>query len=185
MYSISELRLIWPIDDALYDLIAPNLTASATPGININTMNEATFRALVSGVTDEEVKDFFEYRDNPEADQAFKNVTDFTKYLKENISVFSSNDAKVAEFTQALANRRVQLVTDETTFKITVQAQVNQSTRTIEAWVTLLAGRGASGAAGSRQPPDARPGIPPLSGPGLTNPNLNSAGIQVTFMRFL
>ena len=185
LYSISELRLVWPIDDALYDLIAPNLTASATPGININTMNEATFRALVSGVTDEEVKAFFEYRDNPEADQAFKAIADFTKYLKENVSVFGSSDEKIKEFTQALAARRVQLVTDETSFKITVQAQVNQSTRTIEAWVTLLSGQSSNTTSRSRQSADSSSGIPPLSGPGLSSSTGNSSGIQVTFMRFL
>ena len=185
LYSLAELRLIWPIDDALYDLLAPNLTASSTPGLNINSMNEAALRALVSGITDEEVKAFFEYRDDPEADQAFKTTSDFTKYLKDKVSVFNSSDEKVKEFTDSLSKRRIRLVTDETTFKISVQAQVNQSTRTIEAWVTLLDQKSSSRSSGARQSSDATSDIPPLSGPGISSASGNSAGIKVTFMRFL
>ena len=185
MYTISELRLIWPLDDALYDVIAPNLTASSTPGINVNTMTEPTLKALVSGITDEELKAFFEFRDDPESDNAFKTSADFTKYLKEKLSAFSSSDEKLKEFTDSLASRRIRLVTDETSFKVTVQAQVNQSTRTIEAWVTLLDTKKTSSTSTRRQRSDTSSDVPPLSGPGINSEAGNKAGIKITFMRFL
>ncbi len=186
MYSLSELRLVWPIDDRLYDLLAPNLTASATAGINVNTMNQATLKALVTGITEEEVKAFFEFRDDPEADNAFKAVTDFTKYLKEKIAAFNGSDEKLKEFTDGLAARRVRLVTDETSFKISVRAEVNNSTRTIEAWVTLLDKKKSStSGSGTSQISGTSSDIPPLSGPGQTTTDANASGIKVTFMRFL
>ena len=185
MYSLSELRLVWPIDDKLYDLLAPNLTASATAGINVNTLNQATLKALVSGITEEEVKAFFEFRDDAEADNAFKAVSDFTKYLKEKVAVFNGSDEKLKEFTDGLAARRVRLVTDEIAFKISVRAEVNNSTRTIEAWVTLLDRKKSSSSGSTSQISGTAGDIPPLSGPGQTTTDANASGIKVTFMRFL
>jgi general secretion pathway protein K len=46
-YSLTELHMIPGMDDQLYELFAPNLTVSRTPGINVNTMTEATLRALL------------------------------------------------------------------------------------------------------------------------------------------
>ena len=45
-YSVSELRMIYPIDDALYDLLAPNFTTSLTSGVNVNLVKEPMLRAL-------------------------------------------------------------------------------------------------------------------------------------------
>lgn len=183
-YSVSELHMIPGMDDQLYNLFAPSLTASTTPGININTMKENTFRALVPGLTDEEVTEFFKHRDSQEEDNLFKKDEDFFKYLSENITIFKRDPNAINRFKEDLAKRSVRLVVDETEFKITVQAQVNQSTRLIEAWVTL----------GQTTPPASKPttGAQPIS---QTQPNASptpggsseqsTAGLRITFMRVL
>ncbi len=180
-YTLSELHQIEPMDDRLYELFSSNLTVSTTPGINVNTMNEATLKALVPGISEEEVKDFFKFRDSPDEDNLFKKDEDFFKYLQLNVSVLSSTPQSLEEFKTGLTKRGVRIVTDETQFKITVQAVVKKATRLIEAWVTLL----DPSSQGSGQNKDSAPG-----GPGASNPVENespraSSGLKITYMRIL
>ena len=138
-YSISELHMLPGMDDQLYDMFAPTLTVANTPGININTMQEGTLRAILpaQGISDEEVKDFFKFRDDPEVDNTFNSPDDFYTYLKNSVSAYKS-DTAIGNLKADLAKRNIHLITDESEFKITVTATVNQSTRKIEAWVTLM-----------------------------------------------
>ncbi|MCM2278702.1 MAG: type II secretion system protein GspK [Oligoflexia bacterium] len=181
-YSLSELHQIPGMDDGLFELFAPALTVSTTPGINVNTLKEPTLRALLPGITDEEVKDFFTFRDSEEEDNQFKDAEKFFEYVQRNISVFRNSPTEVERFKESLKKRNVRIVVDETLFKITVQASVNQSTRLIEAWVTLGSTRK------SKTPPSARPpaGTPPFT--GEQTPSSEAAqdpGLKITFMRVL
>jgi hypothetical protein len=183
-YSVTELHMIYPMDDALYELLSPNLTASTTTGININTMKEPTLRALVPDLSDEEVKEFFEFRDDPLEDHSFKSEDEFFKYLESKVGSFRGDAKEVARFKQTLTDRGIRLVTEENVFKITVQAQVNQASRLIEAWVTLdpasdSAKKGANDPTVSGQPPLGNFG--PLGSASETP----SSGLRITFMRLL
>jgi type II secretory pathway component PulK len=186
-FSVAELHMIPPIDDELFSLIAPALTVSATPGVNVNTIGEAALRGLIPQIKDEEVKEFYKFRDSEEEDNSFKNEDEFFKYLLQNVAAFANNQRVVDDFKDSLAKRHIRIVVDESEFKITVQAQVNNATRTLEAWVTLV-GKG-SGATGTNPNPAAtpNPAVPPLSGPGLQGGAADSrdSGLRVTFMRFL
>ncbi|MCM2324119.1 MAG: type II secretion system protein GspK [Oligoflexia bacterium] len=174
-YSLSELHMIPGMDDGLYELFAPALTVSTTPGINVNTMKEPTLRALVPGISDEEVKDFFKFRDSEEEDNQFKTAAEFLTYLQQNVAVFRNSQSEVDRLRQSLEKRNIRLVVDETLFKITVQASVNQSTRLIEAWVALT-------------PPDTKKTAPTLPStpaqPGAPEA-VADPGLKITFMRVL
>lgn len=178
-YSITELHMLPGVDDEIYDLFAPNLTASRTPGININTMPEPTLRALVPTITKEEVVDFFKYRDSEDADNSFKEAGDFYKYLMKGVTTFKNNQQEIDKFQADLAKRNLYLVTDETQFKITVRAQVNNAIRTIEAWVELGSASTTSKPKGPQSPDTApQPG-------GPFTPPVADAGLKITFMRIL
>ncbi len=175
--SVSELHMLPGMDDDLYSLLAPALTASTTPGINVNTMKENTLRALFPKITDEEVKDFFKYRDADDQDNSFKDEEDFFKYILKAITIFKGDQGEIDRFRQDLTRRNVRIVTDESEFKITVQAQVNQSVRTLEAWVTLS----------TPETPPKTPAPPanPTNNDGKSaNPTLDT-GLKITFMRFI
>jgi type II secretory pathway component PulK len=190
-YTLSELRNILEIDDELYELFSPGLTVSVTPGININQMKETTLKALVPGINDEEVADFFKFRDSETEDNAFKTPEDFFTYLQRNIAIFRNDEAEVRRYREGLERRGMRIVTNETNFRIVVRAQVGQATRVLEAQVTLLDPRQNPNAPGApattpNPQPNLPPGAaPPISGPGPTDSSLArpSSGFRVTFMR--
>ncbi len=80
------------MDDDLYNLFAPNLTVSPHPRINVNTMKEATLKALFPQATKEEIEKFFKYRDSEEEDGTFKTEDDFFKYIQGNVQVYNRGD---------------------------------------------------------------------------------------------
>jgi type II secretory pathway component PulK len=181
-YDITELHMVPTMDDDLYDLFAPNLTVSTTPGININTMQDATLRALIPQMTADESTEFFKYRDSTDQDNTFKKVQDFWDYITQHVSAFRNDKNEVSQFEQTLAKKNVRLVLDETQFKITVQATVNQAVRQIEAWVTLT-GPGTTPNPTASGSPTPTPS-PTQSGQNGTNTHPD-AGLKITFMRIL
>lgn len=182
-YSVSEMHMLPMIDEELYDLFAPNLTASMTSGININTMAQGTLKAIVPLMSKDEITDFFKYRDSEESDNQFKGPDDFFNYLLKGVAAFKSNQPAIDKFKKDLMDRGIQLVTNETQFKITIRAEVNSAARTIEAWVALGPPSSQTSTNPANQnPPPGNP--PPLVGPG-TNPVTPDAGLRITFMRML
>ena len=174
-YEISELHMVPGMTDRLYSLFAPALTVAKTPGINVNTMKEPTLRALIPQITNDEVTDFFKFRDSEDEDHSFKDAEDFYKYLQSGVKVLGSQPA-IDKFKGDLAAQGTQIVTDETVFKITVQAQVNQATKMIEAWVEL----------GKATPPTPAGGAPAAGSPSsLPGKPITDAGLRITFMRIL
>lgn len=184
--TISELHTIQPMDDTLYDLFAPGLTASTTPGININTMKEGTLRALVPTMTKEEVADFFKFRDSMDEDNAFKSPDDFFTYLTNSVATYKGNTGALDQLKADLTKRNIQLVVDENQFKITVQAKLNQATRLIEAWVALGPASGGSGT--PKTGPSPNPLTPPpgtTAPPGIASGPPPDPGLKIIFMRIL
>jgi general secretion pathway protein K len=180
-YNISELHMIPTMDDDLYDLFSPNLTVTTTPGININTMKEATLRAIVPQVTAEESTEFFKFRDSTDEDNTFKKEQDFWDYIQKNVAAFRNDKNQIQQAQQALAKKNVRLVLDETQFKITVQATVNQAVRQMEAWVTLT-GAGTTPNPTASGSPTPRPSPSQGANGQNTHPD---AGLKITFMRIL
>ena len=179
-YSVSELHMLPMMTDDLYNLWAPALTASSTSGINVNVLTETVLRALFPLISsEEEVKKFFDFRDSLEQDNTFKTVDDFYRAVSTHFTPYQ--DASLVEqLKQEFARRGIHFITDESSFKITVQAQVNQSIRTIVAWVTLnppappvgvSAGNASTAVAGSSFEPTRVPAP--------------DTGLRVIFMRIL
>ncbi|MGK5087692.1 hypothetical protein WDW86_09050, partial [Bdellovibrionota bacterium FG-2] len=187
--SVTELHMLPGMDDDLYNLLAPALTASTTPGLNVNTLKENTLRALIPKITEEEIKDFFKYRDAEDQDNTFKDEEDFFKYILKAITVFKGDQAEIDRFKQDLTRRNIRIITEESEFKITVQAQVNQSVRTLEAWVTLSTPAPTAPATPTTPGPGAPPGTttpPPPGKGGKSNPTeALDTGLKITFMRFI
>jgi len=184
-YSITELHMIPGMDDQLYNLFSPTLTVSRTPGVNINSIQEPVLRALVPQMTDQEVKDFFTFRDDPEQDNSFKDSDSFFKYLSNSVAAFKSEDV-LNKFKQDFQKRNIRIVTDETEFKITVQATVNQSIRTLEAWVTLMDDQGTKSSSSSNKPQGSTPTPAPSPSPQPSGTSSTpDAGLKINFMRIL
>ncbi len=181
--SVSELRMIPGIDDKLFDLFSAALTVSTTPGININTMKEPTLKALIPGLKPEEIEEFFKFRDDETEDHTFKNADEFFSYLSTKTEAYSKGNQSVDKLKQDFAKRGIRLVLDESEFKVTVKAKVNQATRLIEAWVTLMDNKkaGDNKNQNQNQPPVQNQ----VQGTALGNTGRPDPGLRITFMRFL
>ena len=189
-YSLSELHMIHGIDDNLYNLWSPSLTVTTTPGINVNTIQDATLHALVPQMTKEERDEYFKFRDDEESDNNFKKDEDFFSYISKNVNVFQRNQQAFTDYKAGLEKRNIRIVTDETQFKVTVRAEVNKSSRLIEAWVTLLPLDSTStNTKDANKNPAPTPTPQASAGPGqLVGPDGQprpSSGLKITFMRIL
>lgn len=136
LYSLTELHMIHPVDDGIYNVLAENFTTLITPGINVNKIQEPMLRAILPGITDDEVIEFYKFRDSVEEDNTFKSADEFYKYIEKNVATYRSSTS-LDELKTSLQKQGIQLLVDEQIFKITVVAEVNKATRILEAWVTL------------------------------------------------
>ncbi len=194
-YDISELHYLTSMDDDVYNLLAPQFNAGMSQGINVNTIKDAVLRGLVPQMTDDERKAFFEFRDAPPPDDnSFKSGDDFFKYLGDKVDFFKNGKSKLDDFKTALTQRGIQLITDERYFKIRVEATVNQTKRTLEAWVTVLDSPSSPTTTGTTTPGgNANPSPSPTNGANggstgtSTNGSTNSerSTLKITQIRFL
>lgn len=184
-YSLSELHMIRPIDDGLYNLFAPLFTPFSTPGVNVNKVKEPMLRVLLAGITDEEVAEFFKFRDDPDQDNTFKAAEDFFKWVSTNVAALKSSTT-LDELKTRLAQQGIQILTDEEIFKITVVAEVNKATRILEAWVllsdTVPVGAGTADES-SEETNSGSGGLAPIPVPGQAKSAPNAAGLRLLFMR--
>jgi type II secretory pathway component PulK len=183
-YSLSELHMLPEMDDDLYQLFAPALTASPVAGINVNTMPEATYKALIPGQSVEEIADFFKFRDSEDADNLFTKVQDFYDHLNKNVAQFKGNAQAMTEFQSRLAKANITLSVDQTQFKITVRAQVNSAVRIIEAWVTLSPTK-STPSPGPSSTPGGQQGGGQQQTPLAGQTPKPDTGLKITFMRIL
>jgi hypothetical protein len=184
-YSLSELHMLPMLDDELYQFFAPSLTVNRTPGINVNTMQEPLLRAIAPYMTKEEVTEFFKFRDSLEADNTFTAPEKFYEYLSKNVAAYKSQQA-LTDLKNDFKKRSIELIIDETQFKITIRADAGTAARTIEAWVTLGTATPSTQSTNPQNPTGGAtppPATPPLSGPGTPQTPLADSGLKITFMK--
>lgn len=195
-YHVSELHYLPSVDDEIYELLAPQYTAGVTSQINVNTITEAVLRALVPQMTEEERKKFFDFRSGiaesgtpadtpaPNADNSFKTPADFLKYLQDKVAAFAGSTSKMQDFKNALTQRGIELVTEENSFIVRIEATVQQTKRTLEANVTIVPDAGKTNPAnpltGSNANPAPQNNLNPLDSSSKQRSNL-----KITQLRFL
>ena len=202
-YDLSELHYLPSMDDEVYTLLAPNYTATVVSELNVNKINDAVLRALVPQMTDEERKKFFEYRDgggsNPEAksdsggteDHLFTSGDDFIKYIGEKVALFAGNTTKINDFKTSLAQRGIRLITEESNFIIHIEATVQQTKRTLEAYVSVLDSPNTpdpSASPGSSPSPTPTPTPAPQqskNGAPVVDSSADKSNLKITQLRFL
>jgi ABC-type cobalt transport system substrate-binding protein len=204
-YHISELNYLQSMDDEIYNMLSDQFSAGVASAINVNSIKEPVLRALVPQMTDDEVKKFFEFRDNTgenantttlakEAsgdDNSFKGASDFFKYLKEKVAFFSGSDSKVTDFQNALTQRGIEITTEENNFLVHIEATVQQTKRTLEAMVSMTdSGKAPAAAAIPGAPsPTPTPANPPQTTAGGATNSTSGTGeksnLKITQLRFL
>jgi type II secretory pathway component PulK len=135
--SMSEMYTLPGWDDDLVKLVKGEFTIHGSLMIDLNKITEKMLRLLIPTITDEEVKEFFEYRDDPEDPKFFNTKNDFKKYIVEVGNVVSSDDfdETIAKFEK----QGLKFGPSATLFKIIAVGNKGRSTYTITAYVSMPA----------------------------------------------
>ncbi len=135
--SLSELYMIDGWDDELVDLISSELTVHGSILIDLNKMTDKTLKILLPTLDEEQVKEFFKYRDNPKDPKFFNTIDDFKKYVVTTANLLSESafSERVKKFDQA----GLKFGAAGTLFKVMSAGTYNRSTYTITAYVSIPA----------------------------------------------
>lgn len=91
-YSFNELYSIPGWSDELIELIERDFGVFPTVNIDLNKINANMFQLLIPFANEDDVKEFFTYRDSPEDPHFFNKLDDFKSYVVNIANLISSND---------------------------------------------------------------------------------------------
>lgn len=133
--SASELYAIPGWNDELIELIQNEFSIYPSAQIDLNKLTSNMLRILVPRIDDEQIRSFFEYRDNPEAPKFFNSINDFKKWVVdiERISDETTFNDRIEKFTKA----GISFGTNPNLFKVISEGLYNRSTYTLVALVYM------------------------------------------------
>ena len=135
--SMSEMYSLPGWDDDLVELINNEFTVHGAIMVDLNKITDNMLRLLIPRITDQEIKEFFEYKNDPEDPKFFNTIDDFKKYITNigNIMGAEEFDNLVKEF--ELNN--IKFGASPSLFKILSVGEKGRATYTLEAYVIIPA----------------------------------------------
>ena len=92
MESLSELYLLRSWDDELVDMIKHDVTVHGVVAIDLNQITDQGLKLLIPEIDDQQIKDFFEYRDDPNIPHPFNHIDEFKNYITNTANILSSTE---------------------------------------------------------------------------------------------
>ncbi|HXH76529.1 MAG TPA: hypothetical protein VNJ08_16275 [Bacteriovoracaceae bacterium] len=135
MGSASELYSIPGWDDEIIELIQNEFSVYPSAQIDLNKLTANMLRILIPNITEEDIKEFFLYRDDPEAPKFFNNKEDFKKYIVDVAHLMNSNDFD--ERMKLFESKRITFGSNPNLFKVMAEGSFNRSIYTLVAYVVL------------------------------------------------
>ncbi len=135
MSSASELFAIPGWDDELIELIQNEFSVYPSVKIDLNKLTANMLRILIPNISDENIADFFTYRDDPEQPKFFNSIDDFKKWAVEIGRVVSEADftARMDKFKEA----KITFGSNPNLFKVICEGMYNRSTYTLVSYVFM------------------------------------------------
>ncbi|MBL7666176.1 MAG: general secretion pathway protein GspK [Bacteriovoracaceae bacterium] len=135
MASMSELYLLAGWSDELLEILKNEVTVHGNVMIDLNKITDKVLRLIIPSIDDEEIREFFEYRDDPETPHPFNSELDFKNYITNIGRIMSAPDydARKAEFDKA----NIKFGSAPTLFRVTSVGKYGRSTYTLEAYVSI------------------------------------------------
>lgn len=137
--SLEEMYQLqgWP--DRIINLIKPRLTVHQATVIAINKIDKEQLRLLFPNISDEQIEEFFRYRDgNPELNEEpnpFKTVDEFKSLVTGNLAILTTSEYEEREKELKSAGLKIGLAGK--LFKIQSNGKFQRSTYSITAYVDL------------------------------------------------
>ena len=135
--SMQEMYAMPGWDDELVELIKNEFTVHGSIMIDLNKITENMLRLLIPEITDDEVKDFFEYKNDPEDPKFFNSIDDFKRYVTTIGNIMSDQDFDDLVLEFELNN--IKFGASPSLFKVTSVAEKGRATYTLEAYVIMPA----------------------------------------------
>jgi hypothetical protein len=137
--SKSELYLLQGWTDSLIDLIKDRISVHDVTIIQLNEISKAQLKVLFPGITDDQIKDFFNYRDGNKEEEMdphpFKGPEDFREAIVNQLGITDgqSYDDRIKEFETA----GIKLGVAGKLFKVISQGTFGRSTYNLTAYIDL------------------------------------------------
>lgn len=133
--SASELYSIPGWNDELIELIQNEFSVYPSAQIDLNKLTSNMLRILVPTIDEEQIRSFFEYRDNPESPKHFNTIDDFQKWVVdiERVVPEAQFKERIEKFTKA----GITFGSNPNLFKIVSEGLYNRSTYTLVAYVYM------------------------------------------------
>lgn len=176
MSSFSEMHLLPGWDDELVDLIRNEFTVHGAMMIDLNKITDKILKILIPDINEQEIIDFFKYRDDPENPHYFNSLEDFKKYVTSIANLMPSEDFD--NRMQKFKAEGLEFGPSPSLFEITAVGEKGRSTYTITAYVVLPVqparhklpeGTPPPGYEGGEFPDDGESPTPPAPNPPLTD----------------
>jgi len=145
MSSLSEMYLLQGWDDAIIDLIKDRLSVHEVSIIPLNQITKEQLRLIFPTITDEQIAEFFKYRDGAQGNKAknedqadphpFDSEEDFKNLIVNQLNVVA--DAQYAERIKELQKAGYRLGVAGKLFKISSKGEYGRAQYIIVAYVDL------------------------------------------------
>lgn len=158
--SSSELYVIPKWNDELIELISNEFSVYPSSQIDFNKITANMLRILIPNITDDELRDFFVWRDDPEQPRFINNKEDFKKYIVGQARLMNETDFdnRMKQFEEKGFN----FGANPTQFKIVSEGTYNRANYTLIAFVILPSTSSpASGQGSTNKCPEGQIGTPP------------------------
>lgn len=133
--SASELYAIPGWNDELIELIQNEFSVYPSAQIDLNKLTANMLRILIPNIEEENIKAFFEYRDDPDQPKRFNTPEDLKKWAVDVARIVDGNDFddRIGLFRKA----GITFGSDPNLFKIISEGISNRSTYTLVAYVYM------------------------------------------------
>jgi type II secretory pathway component PulK len=133
--SASELFAIPGWNDELIELIQNEFSVYPTTQIDFNKLTANMLKILIPNITEEAVKEFFLWRDDPETPRQINSKEDFKKYIVEQEKLMSETDFD--NRLKLFESKGMSFGSNPNLFKIVSEGSYNRSNYTLVAYVVL------------------------------------------------
>lgn len=157
--SASELYVIPKWTDELIELINNEFSVYPSSQIDFNKITANMLRILIPNITDDELRDFFVWRDDPEQPRFLNNKEDFKKYVVGQARLMNETDFdnRMKQFEE----KGFTFGANPTQFKIVSEGTYNRANYTLVAYVVLPTTASTQQGTNTSKCPEGQIGTPP------------------------
>jgi hypothetical protein len=137
MTSYQELYTLPGWTDDLAEIIQGEFTIHGAVMIDLNEINDTALRLLIPGINEDEVKEFFEFRDDNENPHFFNSLDDFKNYIVSQANLMSGQDFD--ERFSKFEAQGLQFGPSPTLFKVASTGEVGRAAYNLVAYVVMPA----------------------------------------------